>query len=204
MEKLWSKAEVAHLKRYVERQSLEELAQRLHTDTETIRRKLEELGLGGADSAVDETALEDYERGLKLLHEKEWPQAAELLEKVAAEAESMQLADRARQHLSICHQQIDDSTDDSDPFLRAVYEKNRGNFEAALELCEGQDGAKKEERYAYLMASIQALSGADDEALALLETAIRLEPKNRVHAYHDPDFAALQGREEFSQLIQAN
>ncbi|MCP3963137.1 MAG: hypothetical protein GY719_35300 [bacterium] len=205
MSKRWSKAELAHLKRYAESQSLEELAQRFHTDTESVRQKLEDLGLAGAgtSSADAEAALASFQEALELLHQKKWAKAAKLLEKTAAAAEDIHLADRARQHLEICRQQTDKTKDDADPYLRAVFEKNRGNLDEALALCKKQRGAAKEERYAYLMASIQALSGSEDEALTLLEDAIRLEPKNRVHAYHDPDFLALHGREEFTQLVQA-
>ncbi len=204
MEKLWSKAEIAHLKRNASSQSAEELALRFHTDTETVRRKLEELGLGSMDSSTEaaEATLADFGRALELLHAQEYRQAAELLEKVADNAQSIQLADRARQHLKICRSQTDEASENGDSYLNAVFEKNNGNLEQALALCQ-QKTVDDDERYAYLMASIQALAGAEDKALELLEDAIRLEPKNRVHAYHDPDFEALRGREEFVQLVQA-
>ena len=205
MDKRWSKAEIAHLKRNAEKQRAEELAQRFHTDTETVRRKLAELGLGSADADAQaaDVALEDFRQALDLLHAKKWAQAAKLLEKVAAGAESIQLADRARQYLAICRAQTEKDEGDTDPYLRAVFEKNQGNLEAALELCKKHGSVSKDERYAYLAASIQALVGAEAEALKLLSTAIRLEPKNRVHAYHDPDFEALQDSEDFTQLVQA-
>ena len=205
MEKRWSKAEIAHLKRNAEKQSVEELAQRFHTDKETVRRKLEELGLGSADADAQaaDAALDDFQKACELLAKNKWAQAAKLFEKIAAGAEGLQLADRARQYLAICRSRTEEEDGDSDPYLRAVFEKNQGNLEEALELCRKHGSVKKEERYAYLAASIQALSGAEDEALKLLETAIKLEPKNRVHAYHDPDFEALQASEEFAQLIQA-
>ncbi len=203
MEKLWSKAEIAHLKRKAASQSIEELAQRFHTDATTVRRKLEELGLGSMDAsdASTEAALEDFAEALKQLYDGKYPQAAELLENVVANTEDRQLADRARQHIAICTAHTADVVEDEDPYLLAVFEKNNGNFDQALELCQQQktDG---DERYAYLMASIQALAGDEDQALGLLEDAIRLEPRNRVHAYHDPDFEALRGREEFTQLVQ--
>lgn len=205
MEKRWSKAELAHLKKNATSQSVEELAQRFHTDPDTVRAKLSELGLGasGRSSESEEAALADFSQAIELLFKKKWSQAAKLFEKVIAESEGMQLADRARQHLAVCNLQTEEVEEADDPYLQAVYEKNLGNLERALALCEKQDGAKGEEHYAYLMASIRALEGDEDEALALLETAIRLEPKNRVHAYHDSDFRALHGRDEFSQLVQA-
>ncbi len=205
MEKRWSKAEIAHLKRNAESQSIEELAQRFHTAADEVRRKLDDLGLGSADSDTEaaEAAIDDFSRALELLHKQEYAQAGELLEQVAAGADSIQLADRARQHLAICRSQIAEPAGDDDPYIQAVFEKNNGNLEQALDICQQQSKAAGDERYAYLMASIQALAGAEDEAIELLEAAIRLEPKNRVHAYHDPDFQALLVREEFTELVQA-
>ena len=204
MEKRWSKAEIAHLKRNADSQSLEELAQRFHTEADAGRRKLDELGLGSGDSGAEaaEAAINDFSRALELLHAKKYDQAAKLLEEVASAAGSRQLADRARQYLAVCRSKTAEPDGDGDPYLRAVFEKNKGNFERALELCQEQGKTAGDERYAYLMASIQALAGDEDEALELLETAISLEPRNRVHAYHDPDFEALQEREEFAELTQ--
>jgi tetratricopeptide (TPR) repeat protein len=204
MGKRWSKAEIAHLKRNADSQSVEELAQRFHTDTDAVRRKLEELGLGSAESSskAGAEALEDFGKALELLYGNEYAAAAELLEKVIANADSDQLADRARQHLEICRSRTAAETEQGDPYLRAVFEKNNGNLEQALKLCRQQKPAAGDERYAYLMASIRALAGDEDEALGLLEKAIRLEPKNRVYAYHDPDFEMLHARDEFTQLVQ--
>lgn len=206
MEKLWSKAEVAHLKRNAEKQSVEELAQRFHADSDTVRRKLEELGLGGMESSNEATAavLGKYGQALELLYAQEYAKAAELFEQIVAEADDMQIADRAQQHLDICRARTDGDSGETDPYLIAVFEKNNGNLDQALEVCQQQDASDSDERYAYLMASIQALAGAEDEALGLLESAIRLEPKNRVHAFHDPDFDELRGNEDFVQLVQAS
>lgn len=205
MEKRWNNAELTDLKRRASNHTTEELALRFRTDAAQVRDKLAELGIEAASpvSEVDKAAIADFDRAVHRLHEQKWSEAIDLFEKVIAETEGMQLADRARQHLEICRQRIEPANEDPDPYLQAVFEKNRGNLEEALALCRANGAADDDAHYAYLMASIQALSGAEDEALELLETAIRLDAKNRVHAFHDPDFKALRGREEFSQLIQA-
>lgn len=202
MAKRWSKAEVTHLKRHAASAGLEELAQKLHTDVASVRRKLEELGLtaqGEPETAAE--GLEDYAEALRLMHDGKWKKAVPLLEKVVAETDNRQLADRARQSLETCRRHTAPEVEDADPYLQAVYEKNRGNVAAAFELCRSLDKPEKDERSAYLLASLHSLAGSPDEALEHLKTAIRLEPKNRVHAYHDPDFAELRGREEFASLI---
>ncbi len=200
MEKRWSKTEITYLKRHAASGSVEELAQRLHTDPKTIRRKLTELGLTPTQSfqPEGEAAVEHYTEAVKLLQEKRYAEAAPLFETVIREVDRRQLIDRARQHLEICRRQLEELPADEDPYLKAVFEKNRGNLDAARELCAQLPA--EEERTAYLLASLQALSGAAEEALATLKTAIRLEPKNRVHAYHDPDFAELRGLQEFTNL----
>lgn len=201
MQKRWSKAEIAHLKRHAKSDSLDELADKLHTDVETVRRKLADLGLTTQGEPQDAEALEHYSKSLELLFAKKYSQAAELLEKAVAAADDRQLADRARQSLEICRRHLAKETDDGDPYLKAVYEKNRGNLETALEICRSAGKEDEDERFAYLLASLLSLSGESDRALEHLETAIRLEPRNRVHAYHDPDFEELRGQDEFKSLV---
>ncbi|RMH22916.1 MAG: hypothetical protein D6696_02245 [Acidobacteria bacterium] len=195
MEKRWQKSEIAHLKRHGKSKSVEELAQRLHTDPETVQRKLEELGLveGAARREADDPAVGLYEQALGLIYDKKWAKAAKLLEQVIEESDARQLRDRARQHLAICRRQTAKPVRNEDAYFQAVVEKNRGNLKAALALCDG--AAADDERFAYLAAAIHARMGSAEEALAQLAVAIRLEPKNRVHAYHDPDFEPLRQEE---------
>lgn len=206
MQKRWSKAEIAHLQRHASSAGLEELAKKFRTDTKTVERKLEELGLatgGAAGADVAQADLDDFGKGLEFLYGKKWKKAEEIFARLAAEADDRQVADRARQSLEVCRREQSTDLDGVDPYLNAVFEKNRGNLDKALELCDAAGKADEDERYAYLLASLHSLSGAPEKALEHLETAIRLEPKNRVHAYHDPDFAELRGQEDFSQLVAA-
>jgi len=201
MAKRWAKTEIAHLKRHAATKTVDELAQRLNTDAESVRKKLEELGLvGGRPSTGPDPAVEVYEKGLALLHHKRWKDAAAAFEEVLATSDSRMLSDRARQHLQICQRQTATAAE-GDPYVTALVEKNRGNYPAAAKLVAAIGSPQSDERAAYLAASIAALSGDVDRALDLLKTAIRLEPRNRVHAYHDPDFASLRGRDELKKLL---
>ena len=203
MEKLWSKTEIAHLKRHSESQSLEELAQRFHTDTDTVRRKLDELQLiaGGGTAADDAALMEQYSKALELMHGQKWQDALGIFTQLSETADHPQIIDRAKQFMQACQGRLEAAGEDSDPYLEAVYEKNLGNLDKARELCGQLGAADADERNAYLLASIEALDGAEDKALELLTKAIELEPKNRVHAYHDSDFSELKGREEFAELF---
>ena len=202
MEKLWSKTEIAHLKRHASTQSVEELAQRFHTDAASVRSKLESLNLTAQDgpSAESDAAMKAFEEGIEKLYAQQWGEAQACFEQALNNADSAQLADRARQYIELCNAKQEDHSSD-DPYLQAVFEKNRGNLDAALEICQ-QNADDESERFAYLMASVQAMAGEEDEAIRLLKDAIRLQPKNRVYAYHDPDFRNLQQREDFAEMLE--
>ncbi|HSN85590.1 MAG TPA: hypothetical protein VL025_02480 [Thermoanaerobaculia bacterium] len=149
--------------------------------------------------------LDAFNRALEALHAKSWSTAAELLESVIQQSDLPEMRERARQYLAACRLQEAKSkpeapSPDEDPFLRAVYEKNRGNYAAALDLVK-KNGSEKDERFAYLAASIHALEGRRDEAARTLSRAVELNSKNRVHAFHDPDFSELRGDPEHRQLF---
>lgn len=201
MAKRWAKTEIAHLKRHAATKTVDELAQRLATEPEAVRKKLEELGLvGGRPATGPDPAVLAYEAALALLHERRWAEAATAFEGVLEVSDSRMLSDRARQHLLICRRHTNDEAE-AEPYVTALVEKNRGNYEAAAKLAAKVGSPQSDERAAYLAASIAALSGDLDGALDLLRIAVRLEPRNRVHAYHDPDFAALRGRDELKKLL---
>lgn len=205
MDKLWSKTEITHLKRYAGKQSLEELAQRFHTDSESVRRKIEELGLVGAAEAAEhaDQAIKLFEEGLGLFHKHDWRAAEAMFARVIDEADFNQLTDRARQYRAICLSKLAQEEPAETPYLEAIALKNHQRVDAALAVVKKNGDTAGDERWAYLAASLNALAGRDEEALALLAKAIELEPRNRVHAYHDPDFQSLRHRDGFSSLLRA-
>ncbi len=146
-----------------------------------------------------ETSLEDFAQGMKLLGEKNLSAAAERFEKVIAETDGRHLKDRARQFLEMCRHALKQEDKVEDLFLAAVFEKNKGRLDEARSLCD-QEGSD-DEKLAYLRASIEALAGNEEQALEHLAKAISLEPRNRVYAFHDPDFETLRSAEGFTALI---
>jgi len=152
-------------------------------------------------------ALDAYAKGLAALQRKQWSQASEHLEKVIAEADQPELRDRARQLLAASREQGGEAAGsqgkggDEDPFLLAVFEKNRGNLEGALEICRKGGRDQKDDRFAYLTASIHAVEGRTEEAAQVLTQAVELNSKNRVHAYHDPDFAELRRNRDYRHIF---
>jgi tetratricopeptide (TPR) repeat protein len=150
-------------------------------------------------AALADPALDAFGAGLSALQAKDWKKAVEHLEQAVETADRTDLRDRAQQLLNAARQKggtADGKTapkgSEADPFLSAVYEKNRGNLQAALDIARQDGRDQKDERFAYLVASIHAGENRLDEAALALTKAVELNPKNRIHAFHDADFAELR------------
>jgi tetratricopeptide (TPR) repeat protein len=149
-------------------------------------------------SALADPALDAFGLGLAALQAKDWKKAVEHLEQAVEAADRSDLRDRALQLLNAARQKAGTGdkaaakSPDADPFLAAVYEKNRGNLQAALDIAQQDGRDQQDERFAYLVASIHAAENRLDEAVQVLTKAIELNPKNRIHAFHDPDFAEIR------------
>jgi tetratricopeptide (TPR) repeat protein len=153
-------------------------------------------------------ALDIYTEGLAALGRQDWAEAARLFETVIQESDTPELTLRARQFLATSRQKLAQNQqedraagEDDDPYLRALFEKNRGDFRRALELCRQDGREQKDDRFAYLTASIHALEGRPDEAVQALTRAVELNPKNRIHAFHDADFADLRRNRDLRSLF---
>lgn len=149
-------------------------------------------------------ALIAYTDALKAMHKQDWARAVKLFEKVAHDDDRPEIAARARQYLTAAHQRLEEAEakpGQEDAYLKAVFEKNRGNLAAALEICRRGGREKRDERFAYLAAAIHVLENRLEEAAAALGQAVELNPKNRIHAYHDADFAELRKDRELRQLF---
>lgn len=153
----------------------------------------------------DDPALDALTKGLAALQRQDWPKAADLLQKAVELADRPELRERARQFLAASRQraQAEDAKPAKgvDPYLQAVYEKNRGNFREALEICRRGGREQKDERFAYLAASIYALENRAEEAAQALAKAVEMNPKNRIHAFHDSDFTELRKNRDYRSLF---
>ena len=153
-------------------------------------------------------AIEALTQGLAALQAKNWAQAVEHFERSVQESDVPEVKDRAKQFLAISRQRAQGDApkaakgaEEQDPFLLAVYEKNRGNLGEALEMSRKGGLDQKDERFAYLAASIHAIENRLDEAAQALAKAVELNPKNRIHAFHDPDFAELRKNRDHRPLF---
>lgn len=208
MAKRWKKEETTYLKRYAATRRVAELAERYRTDADSVRAKLDEMGLEAVDhrrlASESDPAVELLEKGVKALYAKKYSQAEKLLAQAEAGASQSDVANLARRYLAAARSRLAaDKKPPADPYLEAVYELNQGNLEGALEMCRRGGRQSKDERFAHLAASIYALSGEPDKAAGFLEVAIKLNPKNRVRAYHNSDFATLREDPEYAHLFAA-
>lgn len=206
MARTWKKAETTYLKRYGTAKSLDDLAKRFETTKKEVQAQMESLGIGaGTDgtSIYDDPVIDLFQEALEALHKKKWKAAADKLEKVLAETDQPEVGARARQYLRMCQSQLDGpAQDEGDKFLQAVVLKNRGDLDDALKLAKG--GPKDDDRFIYLTASIHALQEDAKKAEEALSRAVEINPKNRVYAYHDPDFSHLREDEEYAHLFTAS
>jgi tetratricopeptide (TPR) repeat protein len=208
MARRWKKEELTYLKRYAKSRTVKELAQRFRTREHIVEEKLEDLGLAAKDSVGPRRLANDpevklLEKGVRALHQEKWSEAEKTLQKVIDSTNVASIAQRARRYLAICRQRSGKGKrrKKADAFLEAVYERNRGNLEKAMDICTRGGRRGKDERFAYLAAAIESARGNVDEAAKLLATAIEMNPGNRVHAFHDPDFEVLRSHPEHAALF---
>jgi len=163
-----------------------------------------------AAAGSGDPALDALTQGLAALQAKNFSKAVELFERAVEVSDVPEVRDRARQFLAASRQKAPGggakpakgaAAEEADPYLQAVYEKNRGNLAEALEMSRKGGRDQKDERFAYLAASIHALENRWDEAAQTLARAVELNPKNRIHAFHDPDFAELRKNRDHRALF---
>ncbi len=194
MAKRWKKDEITYLKRYATQRTLEELAERFKTDTEAVDEQLRGLGLAakGSDRAryAEDPAVADFQNAIEFLHKGNEKKAKELFEK-AALSSLPEVVSKARLYLRRLQDAEVSPSDIQDPYLRAVYEKNSGDLDAALALAKWGGRWDEDSRFAYLAATILAAQGEADEARERLSVAIELAPELEGQAAYEPELADL-------------
>ncbi len=204
MARRWNQENLDELKARSAGTSVEDLAKQFKSTPVTIRKKLKELGVGDDEperGVYEDPLVDSYGEAVKAMYSGKWQKAADLLRQVIDGVDMVEVAERARQMLNVCEHHLGSGAgDDIDPFLQAVYAKNRGDFDTAAELCQDKKN-QEDERFIYLSASLHALQARPEEAATELTKAIEMNPKNRVYAFHDPDFEALRQEQEYAGVF---
>lgn len=206
MAKRWKKEEITYLKRYAKRRTLEELAARFEVEAGEVEEKLSDLGLKTADGMGKIDLSEDplvklFAKGVEATHSGKWGEAKKAFRRVAEESDLPEVVERARRYLAICEQHSGDGAEVEDAYLEAVLQLNRGELDAVEETCARGGRREKDDRFAYLAAVVAALKEDRDAAKKYLETAIRLNPRNRIQAKHDLDLAAARSEGAFDEIL---
>jgi len=149
--------------------------------------------------------LQGYEQALKLLQAQKFDKAKSLLEKVI-ESGISELADRAKVHINICNQQLEQIQNTfhtpEEHYDFAVSLMNLGDLVTAREHLEGLSLQRPALDFIwYGLAVLECLTGRTSESLKHLAEAIRLNPGNRFQARNDSDFRNMADDPRFTELL---
>jgi len=146
-----------------------------------------------------------FESAMKLFHARHLQQARDLFQQ-ALEGPERDVAQRARLHIAMCDRRLSKdapslrSADDYYNYGVALINTRklaeaRQHLERALEISPGADHIH------YALALAQALGGDLSGAHENLRRAIEIEPRNRIIARQDADFAPLANQPPFDALL---
>jgi tetratricopeptide (TPR) repeat protein len=156
-----------------------------------------------------ETQLQVFERAIKLFRAQQFLEARDLFQ-IASEGSQREVAHNARLHINMCNRRIEKpemQLQSIEDFYNVGVERlnardfdgARRNLLKAVELTRS-DGDAADHVY-YALAACQALSGDSRGAYENLKRAIEIEPRNRVAARQDPDFAGAVQQQSLQPLL---
>src|SRR5450759_162491 len=217
----WTDDDAKWLKANFGRMDMQTLSKELGLPLEDLEKKIRQLKLGGpepdkarkAPASLKEAAREasaarkEYEKAIELFHKRHFDEAARRFEDlIGKHPEEKEYLDRARMYLGACRAgKKTKGTAAAEPeelYHAAVFEKNRGNVDKALDLLRRNAGRRDGDgRVHYLTACCLALQGDVDQALQSLKKAIAADDQNRIQARLEADLAALRGTQGFTELV---
>lgn len=149
--------------------------------------------------------MECFESAMRLFHARKFAEARELFGK-AAEGPSREIAHKAKLQRSMCEQRLSDG----DAVCKSA--EDHYNYAVALINSRELNKAKKHlvtalnldgnaDHVLYALALCLGLSGDLDGAYENLKRAIELQPRNRIAARQDTDFATFAGQPPLDGLL---
>jgi tetratricopeptide (TPR) repeat protein len=155
-----------------------------------------------------EAALGKYTQGLELIHAGDFMAAIDLFTTIAMDnPDEPELAERARAYVSVCSRKLasepEQPTTAEGLYHLGVHRANDGSLDEALDLLNrGLELELGSARMLYARASVFALKGQADDAVADLRKAIESDPKLRFQAGNDPDFERVRDEASFIDVIE--
>ena len=158
-----------------------------------------------AQPASAQEQLAAFDSAVKLFHSRKFSQAREQFQK-AAEGPERAVADRAVLHIAMCDRRLQQGTvtlrSAEDHYNYGVALINTRNLaEARTHLEKALEIAPDSDHIHYALALAQALGGDFAGAHNNLKRAIELEPRNRLIARQDADFAPLVNQPPLDSLL---
>jgi tetratricopeptide (TPR) repeat protein len=217
----WTEEDSRWLKANFGRVDSQTLSRKLGLSLEDLEKKIRQLKLVAHDGdkarkapaslkeAVKESsaARKEYEKAIDLFHKRHFDEAARRFEDlIAKHPDEKEFLDRARMYLTACRNgkkaKAAAADNPEEIYHAAVFEKNRGNVEKALELLRKNAGKKDGDgRGHYLAACCFALQGDVEQALQALRKAIAADDQNRIQARLEADLSVLRGTQGFTELV---
>jgi tetratricopeptide (TPR) repeat protein len=170
------------------------------TGAETPSRLLRE-------SKNTSAALAFLEKGIRLIHQKEFKKArAELKNLVETYPSETEILARARSYIRICdreeaaHKRPPVTNDQL--YTLGVMAHNRGDYENAISFFRQSLEKHRDSDYIYYsLSASSAMKGDGREAITSLRKAVELNDENRIYAKNDSDFSSLHAQKEFAELV---
>ncbi len=149
--------------------------------------------------------LGNFEAAMKLFHAGRFNEARDRFQQAVTGPER-DVANRARMHIAMCDRRLQQTTvslrSAEDYYNYGVALINSRNVaEACTHLEKALEIAPASDHIHYALALAQALGGHFAQAHDNLKRAIELEPRNRLIARQDADFAPLANQPPFDALI---
>ena len=156
-----------------------------------------------------EAALEEYEKGIRLLQQKDYSKAALRFRAVIEEyPNEAALGDRARTYLRVAEgesagrQPLTQSKDPEQSYEVGVYLLNDGQFKEALRHLErAAEHRGNDEGVLIALASAQLQSGDRAAAVSTIDRLLEVQPEARYRVRLMSDFQSLGDDESFRQRV---
>ncbi len=158
-----------------------------------------------AEDSTRKSLLDLYEKALRLMGAGKYTEAHNAFNDLLAGAPH-DLADRIRMYIAACVAQIHQGTTEfrshEERYDYAISLLNHGHYEDAREHFQHILLDRTDCDYAfYGLALLASMTNSTHECLDHLESAIRLNPRNRIQARSDSDFSNMSEDPRFTELL---
>jgi len=162
-------------------------------------------GQAAPQRAPGRSQMEAFQEGMRLFHARQFQQARDLFS-AASSGPDRAVSHRAGLHVRMCDQRL------ASPGVVLKTPEDHYNYAVTLMNSRDLAGAQKHLRAAleadpssdhvlYALAACLALSGDVHGAYENLKRAIDLQPRNRLAARQDPDFASVADQPALARLL---